>query len=840
MAPEVLRGEQADHRADQFALGIVLYELATGQRPFKRSTRAEILVATLEESPEPLSTLRQDLPAGLRRIIERCLAKAPGQRYADTGEILEALKAVPPGPARESVRRRGLLPTPATPLLGREKELQQVRQLLTAGRVRLLTLTGMGGSGKTRLAIEVAHDVQSEFPGGVVFVSLGTIQEKELVAPTIAAAFGGTEATEGQDLPELLANLTEAEGRMLLVLDNFEQVIGAASVVGDLLQRCPNLTILATSREVLHLRAEQGFPVTPLPVPPANAHASLDAIREAPAVALFIERARAAKPDFELTERNAQAVLEFCRRLDGLPLALELAAARVRTLPLRAMLQRLEGRMELLTGGPRDLPARQQTLRATLQWSFELLDEAEQAAFRRLAAFIGGFTLEAAEAVVDPFGSLDRSVVDVVESLHDQSLLQRMPEADDEPRFTMLEIIRDYATELLHGSSDEKATRKAHAAYYLILAEEGEVALNTGQSEEWLERFELEEANFRAALQWLIDEDEAEWGLRMALGLFRFWELGEGRAEGQRRFAQLLALPAAQPDSVLRAKGLFAAGVLSEYQEGRESDTRRIVGYHEEALAISRRLNNPLGQAVALNALGIVYADRGHYDKAHECYEECMELWRELGESDAYARSLSNFASVLRSEGELERARQLYRESADIFKRLGDSAGAAWEVNHEAAVARDQEDPQAGELYAAALASFQELGEPWGIATTLLDLGSLKHREGKLEEANALYREALGLFCRVGHQRGVARVLEALAALAGAQQEDAQVMRLAGAAEGLRKRLGNPPIDPWIKAALDGAVTNARECLDAEARDRAWERGLEEPVDQLVDELCGS
>lgn len=836
-APEVLRGAGADHRADQFALGAILYEMATGRSAFPTGSVPDGLAATLRDEPIPVGELRSELPRGLVRIIEHCLAKRPQDRYPETGEVLAAFETLEAARERRTTSGRDAVrsvPTPTTPLVGRAEEMRRLRKLIPKPHVRLVTLTGTGGSGKTRLAIEAARALETEFSGGVFFVPLSAIRDPELVLPTVAAGVGGSEAG-AMELTTLLGSLTDARGPLLLVLDNFEHVIEAAPHVVDLLEACPDFTVLATSRERLNVRAEHALWVEPLGLPPAGAPSGAEALgvlAETPAVALFVDRAQAARSDFRLTADNAPAIAELCRRLEGLPLALELAAARIRTLAPGAMLRRLEDRMGLLTGGPRDLPARQRTLRATLDWSHELLDETERKAFRRLAAFSGGFTLEAAEAVVDPFGGLERPVIDLVESLHGQSLLQGGG-VDPEPRFSMLETIREYAAEHLRAHGELERTRKAHAAYFLVLAEEAGAAFDRGWGSEWLERFRTEEANFRAALDWLIANDHAAWGFRMAQGLFHFWELGESFSEGRRRFDQLLALPSARALPGARANALFGAGVLAASQR----DHARGVEHHRRALELYRDLDDPRGQAVALNGLGIQFTDLRRYDEARACYDEALGLWESLGESHGAAASLSNFAYVLRNQGELERSRELYQDAAAMFERLGDPAGAAWEISHEADVARAQNLPEAARLYRRALERFRELEESWGIGSTLVDLGRLAQEEGDLDEAGVSYREALGHFARVGHQRGVARVLEALATLAGQTEDHPRVLWLAGAAERLRERLGRPPTDPELARALDAAVAEAYERVGVVEGDEARRRGREQPPGELVGTL---
>src|SRR5277367_4899951 len=350
---------------------------------------------------------------------------------------------------------------------------------------------------------------------------------------------------------------------MLLLLDNFEHLIQASPVVAELLATAPNLKILVTSRAALHVYGEHEFPVPPLALPDSKSMPSLEALSKCPAIALFVQRAAAAKPDFELNAENARAVTEICARLDGLPLAIELAAARVKVLSLSALQTRLASRLQLLTGGARDLPQRQQTLRAAFDWSYDLLSAAEQKLFRRLSVFVGGCTLEAVEAVCDTKGDLDLDLLDGMASMVDKSLLQQAEQGSGESRFVMLETLREYALEKLEVSGEAALTKRAHAAYYLVLAEENATESSEAEGAGWLERLELENDNFRAGLDWLTETGNAEWGLRLGTSLFRFWEVREYLAEGRERRGRLLTLAGAAGATKARTRALFAAGVLA-------------------------------------------------------------------------------------------------------------------------------------------------------------------------------------------------------------------------------------------------------------------------------------
>jgi predicted ATPase/DNA-binding CsgD family transcriptional regulator len=437
------------------------------------------------------------------------------------------------------------LPIQPTPFLGREKEVAAVQHQLLREDVRLVTLTGPGGVGKTRVALHVAEQVRAHFADGVWFVSLAPINDPDLVIPTTAQTLGLREAKEGSLLDQLQVSLRERQG--LLLLDNFEQVVSAAGHVADLLTSCPHLKVLVTSREALHVRAERELPVSTLSLPDPKRLPDLTALSQYEAVALFIQRAQAVRPEFQLTNANAPVVAEICVRLDGLPLAIELAAARIKLLPPQALLSRLGQRLQLLTSNARDVPARQQTLRNTLQWSYDLLDAQEQKLFCLLSVFVGGCTLEAVEEVSAAFGDIALPVLDGVASLIDKNLLQQTAQEGEEVRLLMLETIREYGWEVLTQRQEREAIQATHAAYYLALAEEAERALGGPQHLLWLERLGREHDNLRAALHWLRVQgsrvegggEAAEQSLRLETALSWFWTLRGYQNDGRRRPRQL-------------------------------------------------------------------------------------------------------------------------------------------------------------------------------------------------------------------------------------------------------------------------------------------------------------
>jgi len=841
MSPEQASGSPLDIRSDQFSFGAVLYEMVTGKRPFRKSTAAATLVAILQEQADPIAAQNPDAPAPLCWAIERCLAKEPEKRYASTKDLARELATIrdrfSEKPARQLEPRPTNIPVQRTGFVGRAKEVTAARELLLRQDVRLLTVTGPGGIGKTRLAVEVANAVIEHFSGGIYFVPLSSLCDPGLVASVIAQTLGIREAGGQSPLEVLKKKLQDSLGApMLFLLDNFEHLVQAAPTVAELLAMSPNLKILVTSRAALHVYGEHEFPVPPLALPDSRSMPSVEVLSHYPAVALFVQRAVAAKPDFELNRENALAVAEVCARLDGLPLAIELAAARVKVLSPSAMRTRLASRLQLLTGGARDLPQRQQTLRAAMDWSYDLLNAAEQRLFRRVSVFVGGCNLEGVEAVCDTKGDLDLDLLDGMASLVDKSLLQQLAQPDGESRFAMLETIREYAREKLKASGEEALTRRAHAAYCLVLAEEETTEGSGAAVGEWLERFALEHDNFRAGLEWLTETGDTDWGLRLGSALFRFWETREHLTEGRDRLGKLLKLPGSVAPTTLRARALFAAGVLAAEQ----GDYASAEALFRESLDISRQLSDTQGVAVSLNALAVLARNWGDVARAHSLCEESLEAWRELGDLKAVARSLSNLANMVTLQGDYSRARSLYAECFSIFRGLGDRTGVAWSLNHQGDVARDQGDTAAArELYEQGLAIFRELDDRWGIADSLADLGTLAREQQNVAAALGLYRESLRIFHELGHKRGIARLLECLACSAAAQFEARRSLRLAGAAAALRQNIG-APLTPAEQHKLDALLDPTRKALTNTAGATAWLEGWALPVERAIEEVLSS
>jgi predicted ATPase/class 3 adenylate cyclase/uncharacterized protein HemY len=734
-----------------------------------------------------------------------------------------------------------------TALVGREQDVAAVQEMLARDDVRLVTLTGPGGTGKTRLALQVGAELIDGFEDGVYFVALDFVFDPHLVAPTIAQTVGVREG-EGAALVETLKEYLRTK-HILLLLDNFEQIVAAAPLVADLLSACPRLKIVATSRTVLRLRGEHEYPVPPLVLPDPKHLPPAERLSQYAAVALFVERALAVKPDFAITNENAAAVAEICARLDGLPLAIELAAARIKLFPPPAMLARLQSRLSLLTGGGRELSSRQRTLRGAIDWGYNLLSAPEQNLFRRLAVFVGGCTLEAAAAVCDADGDLGIDILDGVASLVDNSLLRQagMGEQTGEPRFLMLETLREYGLECLTAGGEAADIRRHHAEHFLRLAEEAEPRLIGAEQAVWLDRLETEHGNLREALEWSkTAADDVETGLRLAGALSRFWWVRGHLSEGRRWLETMLAGGGTAPAAV-RAKALHAAANLALPH----GDYERATALYEEALALRRELRDTRGIALSLYNLGNIAKDHGDYARASSLYQESLGLRRELGDPLEIAASLQNLGDIARYEGDYERATTLLEEALALRRTLRDKMGTAAALSNLGQVAQDRGDyAQASALLEESLALFRELGTKLGVATSLQSLGDVARHQGDYAQASTLLEESLALFRELGtkfgialvlaslgvvsryqgkyaratallkdsltlrqeleDERGIVDCLEALGMIASAEGQPSRAVRLFGAAEALREAIHVPlPTSERVNYVRSLAATRA-------------------------------
>jgi non-specific serine/threonine protein kinase len=674
--------------------------------------------------------------------------------------------------------RLSTLPVPSTQLIGRERELAFVCQMLLRPDVRLVTLTGPGGAGKTRLGIAIAEQAGDAFADGVLFVPLATLGDPDLVALTIAHAAGLHEAGSRSALEILIGALRERA--VLLVADNFERLLPAASVLSGLLAACPQMKALVTSRAALRLHGENEFAVPSLAVPDPTVAAQLEQLAGYEAVRLFIARAQAINPDFVVTNETALPIAEICARVDGLPLAIELAAARVRILTPPALLARLRHPLGLLTGGPRDAPARQQTLRATIAWSHDLLSGSERMLVRRLSAFVGGCTLASAEAICNPDGEFGVDVLDGLESLVLQSLVRHVGASDGEPRYGMLETIREFFVEQLEASGEAEVVRRRYALHYLGLAEQAKSELWGTGSGATLEYLEQEHANLRAVLAWCIeDARDAELGLRLSAALGRFWMLRSHLKEGRRWLARALAASEGVASSA-RLDALSSAVTLADFVGAIEEQE----ALAQRALALSRELGDHWFEARAMMNLGRVWEHRGDVEQVERRVTEALALSRKLGDPWLTALCLEMLGETARVRGDYDQAVPLYEESI--------------------ALARD-------------------VGDGWLLGAPLYGLAMVASYRGDVRAA-ALLEESLRLSRENGDRRRIAKCLDGFAGLAVETGQATRAARLVGAASALRESTG-AVVDPMDRADHAHIVAKTRRALGDTAFDRALAEG---------------
>ncbi|GAC1617168.1 MAG: hypothetical protein NVS4B11_06050 [Ktedonobacteraceae bacterium] len=767
------------------------------------------------------------------------------------------------------------LPAQFTPLLGREQEVADVCNLLRRPEVRLLTLYGTGGVGKTRLGLQVATTLLNDFPDGVCYVVLAPIIDPDLVVPAIAQALELKE-TGARSLLDVLKSSLQNK-HLLLFLDNFEQVVMAAPQLMDLLALCPDLKLLVTSRTTLHVYGEHEFLVPPLSLPPLKQLSDHEVLAQYAVVALFLQRAQAVKPAFQLTATNTRAIAEICMRLDGLPLAIELAAARTKVLSPQALLTRLTHRLQVLTGGPRNVPERQRTMHNTIMWSYDLLSAREQKLFQRLAVFVGGCTLEAIEALCTALDGESEEVLDGVTSLLDKSLLQSVEQEGNEIRLQMLETVREYGLEALIASGEREHTRRTHAIYYLRFSEKAESELHGAQQMLWLERLEREHENIRAAMQWSTEPEEAQEGrqrmeiaLRLGGALEWFWGRHGYTHEG-RTFLERALAKSAEGGTMMRARALNAAGMLA-FQQGDLSQTEvRCL----ESLVLFRGLGDIQGIAFALmwlsevlmwrgdlagarslseeflvhfttlgkkeniawayNKVGVLCLFQGEYGRARALLEKSLIIERELENTWGIIFALQLLALVLHSvQGDPAIIRALLQESLVLARALEDQGNIFHYLSLSGEVALSQGDTAVARALAEELlANAREVKDNVAVTEALFILAKLEARQGNLATARALFEECFTFLKQNGEQYVIPSYMEGLAGVIAKQGETVWAAWLWGAAEMLRETVG-APIPPVERTFYEQSVKAARAQLGEKRFATAWAEGRTMTLEQAL------
>ncbi len=786
------------------------------------------------------------------------------------------------GKSAPELGSRPPLPRPLSPLLGRSSERAQLVALLRRPEVCLLTLTGPGGVGKTRLALEAAQDLLPDFADGVCFVPLSAISELDFVLPAIAQALGLRQTDARSPLGVLQTAL--ADQALLLLLDNFEQVLPAAPLLAELLSACPHLKLLVTSRAALRLQGEQELAVSPLALPDLAQLPTPQSLLQYGACALFVERVQAIQPDFAVTQANTPAIAEICLRLDGLPLAIELAAARSRLLSPQALLARLEHRLDVLTGGTRDAPDRQQTMRATIAWSYQLLAPEEQQLFRFLSVFAGGCTLQAVEAIIQPTGLAASTVLDGVSALLENHLLRQVEQPNGEPHLLMLETIREYGLECLERGGELEATRTAHAAYYLALAEEAAPRLRGTEQASFMAQLEREQENLRAALGFLLEQAhtqtgtqegdrQVEWAMRLCVALSRFWSV---HGDGQEGLSYLMSALAEGADvtATLRARALGVAAELA-FLHARHLPLERLA---EESLALYQELDDPVGTATGLYLLGYIARLRSQFAQAQAYLQEAAVRFQALGDRWRQGQCFTEWARVAIEQGQYGQAQALLADSLLLYQELGDQQrfGFVRILQAHLLFVQQQDEALARQLAEQSLAYFRQLGDTpyrafplvllglmqlkqgeleaarplleeslaltrqaWsvtdGASGPALALARLLARQGEVAEARHLYRESLSLLVEFNvFKEGIAASLEGLATLEVGEGKPLQAVWLWGAAHALREAIG-APLYPVSRASYEHALAKARAQLGEPTWRQAWTEGRKmTPVQALA------
>ncbi len=763
------------------------------------------------------------IPDGEREAFVEWARGLPSNYLSSIPLSRTPIKADQPGSA--TAGSGYLLPSPVTATIGREHDLERARDILCRADVRLLTLVGPPGIGKTRLSLELAASLRDDFVDGIRFIPLAPLRDPKLLAATIAASLD----LKGGDHPinETLKDYLH-DKQMLLVLDNFEQLIEAAPFVAELLEVAPGLKAVVTSRSLLHIYGEHEYPVPPLELPDLRNLPPAEALAQTASVDLFVQRAQAANHSFHLTPENAAHVAAICVSLDGLPLAIELAAARSKIFTPPALLKQMERRLSVLTGGPQDRDPRQQTLRGAIAWSYDLLNPHEQAFFRRLSVFVGGWTLDAATAVASGSANDDPGdPLDTLSALMDKSLL-RVEEIGDELRFGMLETIREYASDQAEQAGETEMLKRRHAEYYLALVEQVAPALRGHEQAATLARLDREHDNIRAVLAWAVERGEGEIAQAIPGAIWRFWSIRGYVSEGRSWLAKALAMPPRRTANWARAAN--AAGNLAQMQV----DYVEARALHEETRSVYMELGDKGGTARALNNLGVSAWQQGDYLPARSFFQECLDLQREVGSDWDIAAALTNLGLVLSDEGAYGESLELHREALLLFRKVGDKKTAGAAQNNMGVLLHLQgKYKEARAVWEEYLELARGLGDKSTTALVLSNLALLARDEGRYTDAHLLSAESISLCREVGDRRIIAHVMSRLGGQAVLQGDPARAARLFGVVDMLLPLIG-AKLPPANRKDRDHFEALAQNTLGEEAYKAAWEEGNAFSFEQAV------
>ncbi len=823
MSPEQANGEPGDARTDLYALGCVTYEMLTGDPPFTGRSAVAVMARHAMDPVPSVETVRPQAAGGIAAALQKALAKSPADRFATVEEWRESLarSGRPTAPTTTGARAfHKPPPAAATPLLGRASDLAEAMDRL-AGGARVLTVTGYGGTGKTRFSMELFTRLEGDYPGGAAFVSLASVTEPQEVLPTVGIALDIAEA-HGRSALDALSTVI-GEGRVLLVLDNLEQVLDAAGDIAELAARCPALQILATSRGPLKIGAESEFPLPPLELPSGGV-TDVDTLLTCPSVALFVQRARKVQPGFELSESNAAAVSEICRRLDGLPLALELAAARVRILEPSALLQRLDHALDLLTSGDRDLPLRQRTLRTTISWSYSLLEPSEQRLLRCLSVFHEGWTFDAVEEVCYAEGERYKAL-DELDSLVEKGLV-RVVEAG--VRYSLLETIRAFAAEQLHASGEVESVQAAHAHHFARFAAEVAAGIRGRGQLDAMRRAQVEGANTLAALHWLGgrarsgDAGALEEGLMMCGHLCWPWHIHGLHLTGSNLVD--VFLPQAKGAAPSRGRGMarFTAAMMKGSTGDWDAALEAADGAFEDALALA---DDVVAAEAALHQ-GYVHMSLGRMEEAGRALQESVTRSEGTGDEFMHGLALSMKGMQVFLSGDAEGGLALVEAARRIQIRIEDYEGSGLALSFQAQMTFARGD-HAGAVatFREALAAFETVGDRPEIARLHYEMGWAALAAEDTHEAQSSFRSAVRTYEEVGSPRGTGLALMGLAAVEAAEGRSERAVAIAGAAQDLSARAGvviDHPMDPGVAERIEALKATIPEAtlagLEADAR----------------------